>query len=222
MTEDRELERQYRKNLMIISSVMLVYSVAGGEIGGEINLSGVAIKFKNSGLLEWLGLLIMYFLCWRHWLVSGDIRKEMNELVIAEGRLSSWCVKRVIRTFLPERTVSLNEKNSSLSPRNKNEYSIGIDSNLKFLGEVKFHSVFPLRLFFGHGTIDMINNLQGDFKYTKDSIYGVSSWLVKLGVAFDYWRCFALCAFKYPSFGDGLLPSLIVVTSTIAFIVNKF
>ncbi|HGY1013668.1 TPA: hypothetical protein ACNUUK_001948 [Aeromonas salmonicida subsp. smithia] len=221
MPEEKELERQYRKNLMIMASVMLVYSIAGGEIVGDISMFGVAIKFNQSGYLDWLGLIVMYFLWWRHWLSSSFIRQSMKELVIQEGVLSARSVKKILECMLPGHEVTIKPPGVSLAPNNKHQLVVGVGGGRSTLAELRMHTIYPMQVHFGSTIIDLINGLQSEFEYTRDSVYKVSSKLVKLHVAFDYWRWFVICAIKYPSFGDGLLPTIIVGLSSILFIVNK-
>lgn len=221
MPEEKELERQYRKNLMIMASVMLVYSIAGGEIAGDISMFGVAIKFSKSGYLDWLGLIVMCFLWWRHWLSSGFIRESMRELVIQEGVLSARSVRKILECMLPGREVIIKPAGVSLAPNNKYQCVVGVGSGISSVVELRMHTICPIQVHFGGSTIDLINGLQSEFVYTRNSAYKISSKIVKLHVAFDYWKWFVICAIKYPSFGDGLLPTIIVGLSSILFFVNK-
>lgn len=221
MLDEVDIEHQYRKNLMIISLVLLVYSVAGGEINGEINLSGVGIKFKNPGYLEWIGLTIMYFLWWRHWLVSGGIRERMKSQVFIHLKLSDWSIKRIFGDFIPGISISVNPKNCTLTPDSPGEIPVELGRGNFVLADLRVCTIMPIQVSLGSSVAGAINALNKDFHYSRISLYRMRSCITKFIIATDYWRCFVSCALKYPSFGDGLLPSLIVIASTIAFFVNK-
>lgn len=81
--ENVELERQYRKNLMIVSMIVLIYSIAGGAFDKDITFSGAKLTFSRPGWIEIFMLVVMGFLQWRHWLVSGDIRRHHRNEVIS-------------------------------------------------------------------------------------------------------------------------------------------
>ena len=221
MSDEVDIEHQYRKNLMIISSVLLIYSIAGGEINGEINLSGVGVRFKNSGYLEWIGLIVMYFLWWRHLLVSKDIRDRMNSQVFIHLKLSALSIKRIFGEFIPGVLISVNPKGCSLTPDSPYEIPVELGSGNFVLADLRVTKIMPIQVSFGSAVAGAVKALNDDFHYSRMSEYRMRRCLTKFIVAIDYWRCFVSCALKYPSFGDGVLPSLIVISSTIAFFVNK-
>lgn len=79
---DKDLERQYRKNLMVVASIVLIYSIAGGEMGDAITMLGANLKFSRPDWLEWAMVTVMCFFWWRHFIVSKGIRKEMISTVL--------------------------------------------------------------------------------------------------------------------------------------------
>ncbi|CAD7534735.1 hypothetical protein G9455_11725 [Aeromonas hydrophila] len=216
-----DVEHQYRKNLMIVSSIMLIYSVAGGEFGGDITLSGIPIRFKSPQYIEWLGLVIMYFLWWRHWLVSESIRDRMKMLVMGRLVLSAWSVMNIFREFLPRRKVTVNPEGCCLTSDNKWMRPVGFGDGKYTLSDLRVFSIAPVEVFFGPEVEKVINHLNGDRKYDFRTAYRMNLFRTKCSVFIDYCRSYVLCALREPSFGDGLLPSIIVVASTIGFILNK-
>lgn len=51
MTDDKDLERQYRKNLMVVASLVLMYSIAGGQMTSDLSMFGAKLTFSRP---EWL------------------------------------------------------------------------------------------------------------------------------------------------------------------------
>lgn len=82
--EHAELERQYRKNLMIVSMIVLIYSIAGGAFDHDISFSGAKLTFSRPKWIEYFMIAIMLFLQWRHWLVSREIRRQHTNEVLKE------------------------------------------------------------------------------------------------------------------------------------------
>ena len=44
---DKDLERQYRKNLMVVASIVLIYSIAGGRMAPDLSLFGAKLQFSR-------------------------------------------------------------------------------------------------------------------------------------------------------------------------------
>lgn len=81
MADDKDLERQYRKNLMVVASIVLIYSIAGGHMGKDLSMFGAKLNFSHPEYLEYAMVAVMCFFCWRHLIVSDGIRKEMSDAV---------------------------------------------------------------------------------------------------------------------------------------------
>lgn len=92
MAEDKELERQYRKNLMVVASIILIYSISGGHIASDLSMFGAKLTFSRPVLLEYAGILMMCFLWWRHWQVSGVIRMHLGKNILRNMPIT-WLTK---------------------------------------------------------------------------------------------------------------------------------
>ncbi|WP_421176563.1 hypothetical protein [Aeromonas jandaei] len=99
--ENVELERQYRKNLMIVSMIVLIYSIAGGAFDRDISFSGAKLTFSRPNWIEYFMIVIMLFLQWRHWLVSGSIRRQHRDEVLKDLFLPSRYVRYLTYVFNP-------------------------------------------------------------------------------------------------------------------------
>ncbi|WAG00082.1 hypothetical protein NRZ31_04750 [Aeromonas dhakensis] len=102
--ENVELERQYRKNLMIVSMIVLIYSIAGGSFGNDLSFSGAKLIFSRPQWIEVFMLVVMGFLQWRHWLISGDIRQHHRNEVLNGLYLPSKHVRHFKSAFNPDVT----------------------------------------------------------------------------------------------------------------------
>ncbi|MGY3959581.1 hypothetical protein [Aeromonas popoffii] len=102
MTGDNtELERQYRKNLMLVSMIVLIYSIAGGSFDKDITFSGAKLTFSRPHWIEMFMIVVMIFLQWRHWLVSGEIRRHHRSEVLNGLFLASNKIRYMIYVFNP-------------------------------------------------------------------------------------------------------------------------
>ncbi|HHQ4529475.1 TPA: hypothetical protein ACSP1Y_003271 [Aeromonas hydrophila] len=99
-----ELERQYRKNLMIVSTIVLIYSIAGGSFGNDLSFSGAKLVFSRPEWIEFFMIAVMFFLQWRHWLISGDIRRHHRSEVLNELFLPSKYIRFLKCAFNPGAT----------------------------------------------------------------------------------------------------------------------
>lgn len=95
MTDDKDLERQYRKNLMVVASLVLMYSIAGGQMTSDLSMFGAKLNFSRPEWLEYAMVFVMCFFWWRHWQVSKPIRKDMFENSLRGFVLPSFMNERV-------------------------------------------------------------------------------------------------------------------------------
>ncbi|ELM3616142.1 hypothetical protein RYR54_001780 [Aeromonas sobria] len=126
ISENVELERQYRKNLMIVSMIVLIYSIAGGAFDNDISFSGAKLTFSRPNWIEYFMIAIMAFLQWRHWLVSGDIRRHHRNEVLDGLYLPSKEVRYLTYIFNPGMTY-----------QSVDEYGFAIVGDGKLIGRVK-------------------------------------------------------------------------------------
>ncbi len=75
--DSNEVERLYRRNTLFVSSIISVYSIAGGKLSGEASVGFTKVNFSNPNVLEYSLIVVAIYFCWRHWLVSKNIRRAM-------------------------------------------------------------------------------------------------------------------------------------------------
>jgi hypothetical protein len=222
-TMNVELEQQYRKHLMIISSILLVYSASGGEIGNGLNFSGMNISFKNSQYLDWMVFIALQFFWWRHWQISSFVREKMWQDIESEKVLSERTVLLIMKSLLPQSIIEGERTRPYATTMNgsKTKYVLFFGEGRTSLCELRYKKLLPVEIYFGSTTVLMINSLQSEFSLTKDSIYKIGSIGVFLSLLIDVSRVFVIKAIRNPEFGDGVLPSITAGLATIAFFCNK-
>ncbi|QBX71432.1 hypothetical protein E4630_11480 [Aeromonas hydrophila] len=85
-----EVERLYRRNTLFVSSIISVYSTAGGKLSGEASVGFAKVNFSNPDILEYSLIVVVLYFCWRHWLVSKNIRREMLQRVYSSIIEPKW------------------------------------------------------------------------------------------------------------------------------------
>ena len=95
------LKGNIEKNLMIVSMIVLIYSIAGGAFGNDISFSGAKLTFSRPQWIEIFMIVVMCFLQWRHWLVSRDIRMHHRNEVLSGLYLPGKCVRYLKYAFNP-------------------------------------------------------------------------------------------------------------------------
>ncbi|WP_421279863.1 hypothetical protein [Aeromonas taiwanensis] len=90
-----EVERLYRRNTLFTASIIAVYSIAGGEISSEASVGVVKINFGNPGALDVSLVVVAMYFCWRHWLVSRNLRQTMLQNIYNEIDAPKWIWKRL-------------------------------------------------------------------------------------------------------------------------------
>ncbi|HAV1574371.1 TPA: hypothetical protein JG843_003886 [Vibrio parahaemolyticus] len=74
-------EVSYRKSLLVTSTILLLYSVAGGKIINKFSYFGSAIELSRPEYLEYsLVAFVIYFL-WRHWQTTATIREDLHRML---------------------------------------------------------------------------------------------------------------------------------------------
>ncbi|MGL4206394.1 MAG: hypothetical protein ACRCRW_09805, partial [Aeromonadaceae bacterium] len=204
----KDLERQYRKNLMVAASIVLIYSIAGGQMSSDLSMLGAKLKFSRPEWLEYAMLSIMIFFWWRHWQISHDIRDNITQIVFEKCRLSCASIRYAINDKVksPFSVISV-----SLA-RNPSAYLISLSENSSVYSEVRLNSLHPIVIDFGSLNTYFNCDERQLFEYPLRA---------KLYVSLDYFRAYVVCAIKFPDFGDGVLPNLISLVSCIAYIASK-
>lgn len=85
---DENLLRQ-RRNLISISLVIILFNVAGGEIGDTVNLLGGVITGLDKDVLIAAAWVMFGYFLWRYWLYSHTVMHQLEralDLQIASSR----------------------------------------------------------------------------------------------------------------------------------------
>lgn len=208
MSDNKDLERQYRKNLMVAASIVLIYSIAGGQMSSDLSMLGAKLKFSRPEWLEYAMLSIMLFFWWRHWQISHDIRSNMRQIVFYNLRLSRTSIKHAIMNKLREQPIEINRAFDDKSAM----YQFKLSECNSVFSEVRLKSLRPFGIDFGR----FYTNFDCDYSQLLE--YSLRA---KLFVLIDYLRTYVVCAIKFPDFGDGILPNLISFVACITYIASK-
>lgn len=208
MSDNKDLERQYRKNLMVAASIVLIYSIAGGQMSSDLSMLGAKLKFSRPEWLEYAMLSIMIFFWWRHWQISHDIRDNMNQIVFDNLRLSCTSIKYAVMNKLREQPIEIKRAFYSKPTM----YQFNLSECESVFSDIRLKSLRPIAIDFGC----FYSKFYGD--YNQFSKYSLRA---KLFVLLDYLRTYIVCAIKFPDFGDGILPNLVSVVACIAYIASK-
>ncbi|AUJ35375.1 hypothetical protein [Vibrio vulnificus] len=87
MSDNQEIT--YRKSLLITSTILLLYSVAGGNITNKLTYFGSAIEFSRPEFLEYALVAFIVYFFWRHWQTSTNSRLELKVMLDAVVILNS-------------------------------------------------------------------------------------------------------------------------------------
>lgn len=193
---------------MVAASIVLIYSIAGGQMSSDLSMLGAKLKFSRPEWLEYAMLSIMIFFWWRHWQISHDIRGNISQIVFKKCRLSCssirYAINNKVKSPFSVISVSLASKPSA--------YLIGLSENSSIYSEVQLNSLHPIAIDFGSFNTYFNCDERQLFEYSLRA---------KLFVSLDYLRAYVACAIKFPDFGDGVLPNLISFVACITYIASK-
>lgn len=79
MSEPQEVS--YRKPLLISSTTLLLYSIAGGSIVNKISYFGSVIEFSRPEYLEYCLIVFMIYFLWRHWQETTVTRTNLYKML---------------------------------------------------------------------------------------------------------------------------------------------
>ncbi|WP_155400147.1 hypothetical protein [Aeromonas hydrophila] len=214
MEADKDLEQQYRKNLMIVASVVFVYSIAGGQMGNELSLLSAKLTFSHPVLLEYAMVIIMCFFWWRHRQVSYNIRRDFVKKVYGNLIIPKWVYRRLMREGTkhiepiyyegPDRV----EIHAPLRPFWDVPEEVGI---LWLSGGVRSADIIAYSLYENEST----DNLLSDIKIKM-------SWLMRFCLCMAYTRSFIMISYKKTEFGDGVLPTIFFAIALGGWVINHF
>lgn len=213
MEADKDLEQQYRKNLMIVAGAVFVYSIAGGRMGNDLSLFGAKLIFRHPVWLEYAMVMMMCFFWWRHRQVSYSIRSNFVKNVYGNLIIPKWVYRKLMRNGKKESTVKFDD-----------------------YGWEKIHK--PLRshwdgpegyevMYLSHGVL--CGGVVAYLQYENESAENLLSereiqisWLMRLSLCMAYIRSFSMISYKKPEFGDGVLPTIFFAIALGGWVINHF
>ncbi|MBL0612251.1 hypothetical protein JD508_18655 [Aeromonas jandaei] len=212
MSDEKDIERQYRKNLMLVASIVFIYSIAGGQISSELSLFGAKLTFHRPEWLEYAMVVIMCFFWWRHCQVSVKVREEHLKKVYKNMRLHKWVFRRLMR-----------DGNKSAQVKYDSDGWARIYGVPKCLDDdgARVELYWLRRVFFG-GYLAFMDfaNQSDDHPWHEREIK--ISLAMRFSLFISYLRSLIVVSYKDPEFGDGVFPTLLFIVSSIAWVQNYF
>lgn len=210
---DKDLERQYRKNLMVVASIVLIYSIAGGEMGDGITMLGANLKFNRPDWLEWAMMAVMCFFWWRHWQISSEIRK-VHHMEASKG------------TLIPDKAIRHLVANGvcSMSFWYSDEPWLAARASSEFFDEYGPPETYfllwskPFEFWVAHA--EYYDNHCNE--PMRGKMVRIDAIRLRFLIFIALLKSYISCAIKKPEFGDGLLPGFISFAALCAWILNKF
>ncbi|WP_323900295.1 hypothetical protein [Aeromonas caviae] len=204
MTDDKDLERQYRKNLMVVASLVLMYSIAGGQMTSDLSMFGAKLTFSRPEWLEYGMVFLMCFFWWRHWQVSKFTRATIKDTALHNVVLPSYVYERI--------KIKLCEKFGC----DQDKYVVGpsiygteiAEANSPFSDSgIIFHLT-------GVGFISVrFTGGSEVFCFKLDF-----TWLI---ASFHYRKTWVYNAIHQTQFGDAMLPTITATIAISAYILQK-
>ncbi len=201
MADDKELERQYRKNLMVVASLVLIYSIAGGQMASGLSMFGAKLNFSRPEWLEYTMVFVMCFFWWRHWQVSKSIREDVILDACNGFEVPSFMYGKIKRDVCQKLNLNENEFASiweydGVRVRH-HESHYENDGYLIKVSRVGFISV----------TLSYLSEISIQYKLDR-------AWLV---CGLLYRKAWIQNAIRDPKFGDAILPSILTITALVSY-----
>lgn len=212
MAEDKELERQYRKNLMVMAGIVFIYSVAGGQMSTELSFFGAKLTFKSPERLEYAMLVMMCFFWWRHCQVSVKTRKGHLKKVYDNFRLHEWVFDQLMRDGNKEAQVKHEAEGWERIygiPKVREDQCARIE--IYWLRRVLFGGRIAY--------MDFANNTDKRPWHEREIVI---SPVMRFFIFISYVRSSVVVIFRDPEFGDGVLPTIVFVFAAASWILNHF
>lgn len=204
MSVDKDLERQYRKNLMIVASLVLMYSIAGGQMTSDLSMFGAKLTFSRPEWLEYAMVFVMCFFWWRHWQVSKDIRNDIRNQAIHNAKLPNYVYEH-IKIRLCDR-FGCSEDDYVVRPS-----IYGVEIAEKAIPFSDSGTVFNLT---DVGFINVIFSGGSEtFEFKLDSTWCIAS--------FKYRVAWVTNAIHQTQFGDAILPTLTSMAAITSYFLQK-
>lgn len=198
--DSNEVERLYRRNSLFAASVISIYSIAGGKLGQSLSTGLFDVSFSKPHVLEYSLIVVAGYFCWRHWLVSKDLRKRL-----VQNSLNSTGEFRWVSIFLSKKVNSLMGQGAW---RSADVAGAHIDPFRRQLARVGFL------------------NIEYSFSYTDefgdrvDKIVKVNLCkypLVFLALSIRYRLAWFKNAISDTHFGDGVMPLFMMIVALLLY-----
>ncbi|MGL6576508.1 hypothetical protein ACSZOM_10195 [Aeromonas hydrophila] len=198
------VEENYRKNLMIVATIISIYSIAGGGFDSELAIAGAKLKFSNPQYLEYASIVVLLFFWWRHWLVSVELRDEFNEHVNRQVTIPVSIVRLIERNAYGEDVKPFD----IISGRHWNTFPEIENASFK---EMCFsHFMYSLA-----DVDDEGRNRSYTFKFSFKS--NPRNFCL---VNYLYRKSWLKSVLLNTSFGDSILPSIITLVAIATYAIN--
>lgn len=209
MADEKDLESHYRNKVMFITSLIAIYSIAGGSIPAEISLLGAKLTFKNPRYLELLAIVVMAFYWWRHRQYSSAIRGRMKVETYQSIVIPQWMCRKIETKGLHGRARDhVSDSGYKVSAQ------ILKDGMQCYSAGAKWNRLFGINLW-----IKYVSKNDGeDPEYAEMQL---DSWIDRILFIVWYWWAYITHAWVKPEFGDATLPSLAVHGALLSYAYNK-
>jgi len=207
MADDKDLERQYRKNLMVVASIVLIYSIAGGKMGSDLSMFGAKLIFSHPEYLEWAMMVLMCFFWWRHGIASKDIRREMISAVLNATKVPLYvqraCVEKIEREARAETEAAGLNINPSHNFTSNREFIVGAIGFIRVTVWVDYSKAdnYVTEKF-------IINVLMNPLQFILVTARYRIGWLKHAALEMH--------------FGDAILPSITWIIAVLAFLIHRY
>ncbi|QNF21639.1 hypothetical protein FT688_20820 [Aeromonas hydrophila] len=203
LEDSNEVERLYRRNALFSASVISIYSIAGGKLDNEISVGLTKISFSNPHALEYALVVVAIYFCWRHWLVSKELRSKLMQSAYRDTKET-----KQIERFLTDESNALLQTYEWDLPRGA---EIPVAMNSRKLIEVGFINVkYEFYYQDGVGQIRnsslVVNVFKNPLKFLIVSVSYRVSWFKK--------------TVSDTHFGDGLMPLLVTMLALLLYCLN--
>ncbi|MFQ2510601.1 hypothetical protein ACK31D_01700 [Aeromonas caviae] len=201
--DSNEVERLYRRNSLFAASVISIYSIAGGKLDNDVSVGFTKVSFSNPHALEYSLVVVAVYFCWRHWLVSKELRARFIENAFNSVSEPKW-----IEVILFDKIRSLIEQDG----RRILDESIALNNpfkrRLKDVGFLHFKYAF---------------SFTDDFSDRIDKVFEINVYehpLVFLVLNIKYRFACLKNSLNDTHFGDGVIPILMMIVALILYSLN--
>ncbi|WFC15424.1 hypothetical protein [Aeromonas salmonicida] len=211
MEVDKDLERQYRNKMMIIATLIIVYSISGGSLSPDFSLAGAKLSFSAPQNLVRLAVVVMLFFWWRHRQITVDVRHKIK-------------VDAYRGCYIPDYLLRKIRENGTRNGSAMHGYSEGCLVGVKLTDDDQYeHDFISVQVMWArllHITIYVIHSSREDRRPTASYEMTLTNFRDIIAIILPCWCSFARNAWSKPDFGDAILPTLVMVIAVISYLYN--